>query len=444
MLDSHLTAQTPPPAVWSDLEGRPRSSQSSIRGIGILPEPSSDSIFSRESAPLGGTSPDGGLFPRPASLRRDWSDGFPKRESVSRPAPISSRIPSLQSTRLSNADRIRPVSFGGISTNALGAMKITEAASLETRVKELEAQLSQLSNLVGPPPDWPMKESKSADTAPQRSGLSNPPVNALGLSSTSEPSPKSSTVSLPEQQLILTPEIPNTPGSRTEEVDKFANAVGQREVTLQALEGLGRNLNVDSNDKRATTSTIRASRPLSGSLSNRRSASPAPVTVDEYESLMALLKEEQQARKKLEARVEQLAALLRETGLHISAAGSSAISRSGSNVALRAESVPTPDLTPPPSSPSRGNENNRTGLGTFFQNFDGAALDTDDESFFDRPESAMESDTFETPTEERRFGLSHMDANDGNGYYGAPTFAHHEERTLSLSELTRRRSPVAV
>lgn len=92
-----------------------RSSETDI----ALDDHANDSILSHESPAIGfgagsPAGPTGGLFPRPASLQRHWSEsGSHQRESVHRLQP-NSRV-SYVVRRRQSAERVRPVSFGGIS-----------------------------------------------------------------------------------------------------------------------------------------------------------------------------------------------------------------------------------------------------------------------------------------------------------------------------------------
>ncbi|TGZ81645.1 hypothetical protein EX30DRAFT_252079 [Ascodesmis nigricans] len=507
VLEQNLMPQVPPtpgPPVWTtDLSPRPRSSHSSIGG-GFVPEPSSDSIFSRESIPLGGATPDGGLFPRPASIRRDWNitDGFSKRESVIKSGLPSSRVPSMQSSRLS--DRARPVSFGGVSSTVFGGMKITEAASLEVRVKELESQLSQLSNLVGPPPDWPLRDEKISEALSPKARLLGP-ENGLGIIDTDGVSPNTSTISISapkDAQLTLTPQLSptQTPADEAESNINLSDT-HQRSETLQPLENFHRSLHIPNPDGRpATTSTLRADRPLS--ITSPPPRSSAHITATEFHELLDLIKQEQKARKLLEARVDQLTTLLRHTGIHISPLASATTSSScystspnlrddnNSNldplstvsVIRERDTVPTPELTPPPTS---NLDTDRPGAHThtFFQSFDGGATDTEVEdnvsvNTFELPPQHRDStatgiEVFRTPMEERRsFGAPaspavRWDAGVGEregGREGGPyqQQQHHhqqnqvmryeqmafpqycDDRTLSLGQITRRPDPVAI
>ncbi|KAF8545329.1 hypothetical protein BDD12DRAFT_871615 [Trichophaea hybrida] len=416
---------------WDGIGARPRSSQSTLPGELTVPdEPGDDCLFSRESAALGAPSPgQGGLFPRPASLQRHWSDGAQKKIEEADPNSTSER--ASQPRQNTDPDRVRPLSFGGLS-NGFGSLKITEAAALESRVKELETQVSDLRSIIAESTHWsPRSFDESVLT--HSNGFNVSPGTSFSR-------PNSDTAVAPEESL------------RYEQVSP-RGSVATRERTLSVLEGL----HFDSENKRSTLSTIRAPRRGSTSVSEN---SPQSVNMAEYTGIVAMVKREQKARRRLEQQVaalqEQMAAVL-----HRQLIADSTQSRSPllENVSPRrrhhhhpdfnalhrkaSSEVPTPDITPPPSSSSNAAQRQSANLFTSFDS-GGASPSSDDghstvNNFYDA--SRTHSDAWQTPSEEKENMLERTDSVStfGETLLDFPP-PGGGSRTLSLSQLTLKSS----
>jgi hypothetical protein len=425
-LDKQTQAQVDNSSRWKDIDARPQSSQSTIPGENIAPDEPSESIFSRESIAVGAPSPAaGGLFPRPASLQKHWADGLRKQAEASserKPTPegaiglgIPSPIARIRENSLQDPDRIRPLSFNGvpngygnISNGYSGNMKITEAAALEIRVSELEAQVADLRGIIAESANWQPPRQMPFDDGVLRSSPSR-----------SFSRPDSDTAVGPDESVL-----------RFESISP-RGSVAARDRSLAALEGL----NIDNENKRNTLSTIRG--PRRGSTSMRSTSdSPQSVTLSEYTGIVAMVKREQKARKRLEQQVavlqEQMAAVLHRQLVSETTSRNSTIldARFNAHIHRKASSeVPTPDITPPASAAARQSAN-------MFTSFDHGTSDGEDDDEEDGTGSFYgQSDAWKTPAEEKEdLALERT----GTRTFGDALMGMG--RTLSLSRITRDRS----
>ncbi|KAF8418987.1 hypothetical protein EV426DRAFT_577259 [Tirmania nivea] len=127
------------PHDWGTVALRPSSSQSSHPGGATR----GDDVAQDPNIVTGGNVP-GGLYPRPSSLRRHWSDGPQGRRGSSSQMGGPAGSPPRAATE--GSDRPRPLSFAML--NHYGSMKITEAVTLESRVRDLESQVATLQTYV--------------------------------------------------------------------------------------------------------------------------------------------------------------------------------------------------------------------------------------------------------------------------------------------------------
>lgn len=125
------------PHDWGAVGRRPSSSQSSHPGGAAR----GDDVAQDPSIVTGGNVP-GGLYPRPSSLKRHWSDGPQARRGSA--SQMGGTLGSPTRAATEGSDRPRPLSF----LNHYGSMKITEAVTLESRVRDLENQVATLQTYV--------------------------------------------------------------------------------------------------------------------------------------------------------------------------------------------------------------------------------------------------------------------------------------------------------
>lgn len=417
-------------SVWSTLSPRPSSSQS------IIPKNTQSEEGGRHSSFMNGSAgiPGGGLFPRPASLQRHWSDG-PRH---TRDTSIVSDMDQTNASNRTSQDQgvVRPLSFGAM-LNGYGSMKITEAVTLETRVRELETQVATLQNFITRPDFRPGRRNFSTGTAPEhladRNTLSVPIFPKRTYSSSSAGS----------SDKVDSTEFPSTPknlGPPPRPGDQSLSKVQRREETLQALEG---NRIDTGGNRRDTASTIKPN----------RSPEPAPgVSLAQYKGLVALVKREQRSRRRLEAQIsnlqEQMALVLHRQLL--SSGSPTTTDHSGSRLrpdfgSIRRKTsseVPTPDLTPPRTSPT----NYHAIPGNLFNGFDSDLMigdsdyenDDDDGGLF-LGVDADDNEVWETPAEEMESMLHDSDS-DRIFRETLSAFPSSQPRTMSLSQLTHKSS----
>ncbi|KAG0638039.1 hypothetical protein HOY80DRAFT_200680 [Tuber brumale] len=428
-------------SMWS---GRPSSSQSGI--LKGMPQDEGDmsngSLVNPDGTLVNGSAaPGGGLFPRPPSLQRHWSDGAQNNHGTA-----SAMDKSGVSTPCLDQEP-RPLSFSTVFNGYGGSMKITEAVSLETRVHELERQVTTLQNFITQHVEFPLQPRRTFSTgAPtnrdnrDRELLLRPPNDDRKFSKRSF-----SLSSAGSSEKLGSPELPSTPRnlyppprSADQRAPQYSPRTEQeREETLQALEGF----RVNSENKRNTASTIKGPTLMHDDLIGTRSPSPTPiVSMAQYTGLVSQVKREQRARRKLEVQItnlqEQMSLVLHRQLLQSSASPTVADTMSlrpgdFSSIRRKASSeVPTPDLTPPRASP----------IGNFFTGFDSNMVDdddSDDESVFVGLD-ADDNEIWETPAEGRESMIS--DSDSDRGFRETLSAFPSPQRTLSLSQLTHKSS----
>jgi hypothetical protein len=323
-------------------------------------------------------------------------------------------------------------------------MRITEAAKLESRVSELEAQVASLRGIIADSGNCPWQQ--------QASSLQY----TNGFSSSSPPPQEGSETAVAPEESILGVEQVSPRGSVVTSHD--------RERTLHLLEGLG----IDRGSKRNTISTIRA--PVhSNRISAGSGGSPSSVKLSEYTGMVALVKREQKARKRLEQQVsalqEQMAAVLHRQ-LMTEPSRSVAVANHGSlrpefstlQRKLSSEEVPTPDITPPSSSAAR-----QPPGAHLFQSFDSVPMSDSSEDDGPSPDEEEEegrqekgggfykarngdtSEIWKTPLEDGELALERADSVTTFGEESTmQIFPSSAERTMSLSQLTQKKSSRAL
>ncbi|KAL7267502.1 hypothetical protein RUND412_009909 [Rhizina undulata] len=447
---------------YTELQPRPASSQGGA--VRMEEGPSSDSILNPDNGPSGmssiGAGAGGGLFPRPNSLQRNWSDGArPNRESGAR-LHIGERSPGDSSGRASHdPDRLRPLSFGGV-LHGYGSMKITEAASLESRVRDLESQVATLQSYISQQNSVPQEQrlfpSMTLHRQPLQSPFDEQKMHKRNFSaSTASSSVVPDYADEPQTPKNKAPfnqfEAPETPKPST----PTPSTIKKREEAIRALEG-----NSSSTlSRRNTSSTIRAvamvarsKRSSSGSEDGNRSPMPV-VSLAQYTGLVTVVKREQRARRKLENQVanlqEQMSLvlhrhLLAQSSMNplINEANGTGLRPDFNSIRRKTSSeVPTPDLTPPRVSPIESMVPN----GNPFSGFDSELItDGSEESLYMGVEPD-EHEIWETPGEGSGNNIGiHKWVNEGGYPEGSSAYRNSyrssQTRTMSLSQLTHKSS----
>lgn len=190
----------------------------------------------------------------------------------------TAEVPQVQDSELDPPSPLQPFSFGDMaSMNQMAGMKITQAATIESRLGRLEERLDQLEK-----------------------GSSGRTSTYQPLSNGVEPSACVSASSMSYKLGLASARSPANQG--------FDNTVRQPSpnFTSSRLSGNNRQLEVQSpalsNDRPVSTSTIRAAT----SLPSLTQELARPLTGEHYTTLMALLETERSARQALEAQVKTL------------------------------------------------------------------------------------------------------------------------------------------
>lgn len=330
--------------TWPEVDSRPWSSVSvTPPDASPVEDTSNASLFSRESTLLSGQpASGGGLFPRPVSMQRNWSDGPRNHRGSGSTLKGNDRGPFLGSplksaVSVSTARQRRPSSFSGVPGGYTN-MKITEAASMETRVRDLEDQVAVLQKLL--------RRTSGSSTDIARSPISDIPEQHLQSPFDEQ--------KLPSRRYTVTSVHSydhSTQGTypATAKQGESPEMLRKRERALRALEGVS----TDTGNKRSTTSTIREldseDKVIAESGVGRVTSTQPAVSLAEYAGLMAVVKREQRARRKLEVQVAQLQEQM-ATVLHRHLLASQPPASTASAVSLqktRSREVMTPEQTPP-------------------------------------------------------------------------------------------------
>lgn len=290
----------------------------------------------------GGNAP-GGLQPRPSSPK------VGKMESVSAPPGSPLGISG------GGADRQRPLSFSGIHTYT--PMRITEAATLETRVRNLEGQVATLQTFVSTHPYTSTqlerrpsqissrilhKSSKLTDKSVQTSPALGPPFREEDMALSKRPDTSHTTHSMStftdghESGSSIQPESSTNgaPSQVSESVDwrsmERGGPLGQtpygdssvssylsdetinmRNRAYDALDGVpGPSTTASKRSTVDSTDTIipnrNHNRDYGMDYYRERPVQAPGVSMTEYNGMVKLLRREYRARKKLEGQVQTL------------------------------------------------------------------------------------------------------------------------------------------
>lgn len=468
---------------------RPSSSQSSHPGGAAR----GDDVVQDPSIVTGGNVP-GGLYPRPSSLKRHWSDGPQgRRGSVS---PMGGPPPRAATE---GSDRPRPLSF----LNHYGSMKITEAVTLESRVRDLENKVATLQTYTtthGPTTQLerqPSRKSshlshksshltdKSAQTSPalgppfaEEMALSKRPDTAQSDVTTStfmhehdseySVAPESSTNGGPSKisrSMDWRRGGPLTPNKTPYGDSSVCSYTSDETVNLRNRSyGPRDGAPGPSTDasKRSTVYSMETITPnnhqgrgYDTEYHRERVVQTPVVPLTEYNGVLKQLKREYRARKRLETQMQTLQEQMNHV-LHRQLLQCDPIYNVGRSPAIAARSlattsaastqrpellmngrrasseVPTPDLTPP-----RGRQDLARVGAHLFTGFDSNASATDDMDDDSRGFSFGvdddDSENWETPAEDTRSLLigSHL---------APPLPLATQKRTMSISQITEKAS----
>lgn len=295
--------------------------------------------------------------------------------------------PQLHDDEPVPASPLQPFSFGDMaSMNQMAGMKITQAATIESRLGRLEERMGRLEkNFSGASHMAPGYRPPSRGQEPSM-GLNAPPVSFKSGPSSAK---------FPAYQTIDTTAHQQSPSF-------VSSRLGGINRPLETLSP------ASSNDRPLSTSTIRAAT----SLPSLTQELARPLTGEHYTTLMALLETERSARQALEAQVKTL-------GHQISILSKTSNSLDKSRRFSRQKSA-------------------------FDYDYDDDADETGTTHTKPSGDRYLVSQDSSMNTHERRDeddSTSYATSADGDVYPESPTYAK-TARTLSLSQLTYNR-PVA-
>lgn len=384
-------------AITSEPSGRRRRSRSlsGIEGIGVARH---------------------GVARRRSHEIRYWRESY----APGLTSPLSSTVPEVDETRVENDDIApdeaptegrksppKPFNFGSVATmNAMAGMKITQAASLDTRLRDLESRISRMEGVVNrlynaiPEPRPQAFGREPAQPMPTASGST---LAYMGSAAAPDPS-----IYRTESQDGTT-SLAYSSSRPSEETQSSFGEAPMSNGSLHPPPGARR-----QEARPSSNSTIRGA----ASLPTLSREVAGPFTVDHYTTLLALLETERSTRRTLEVQVRKL-----------THAVSVLMKQSGADVLLH----------PPPTARSFGGQSafdddttddeseGLTPRRSLRPDDSGVAPtpgDTDDESLLE---------TYETPREERTlgFGAFGEELRDGDDNGNRKRAA----RTLSLSQL---------
>lgn len=341
------------PIGWGTVALRPSSSHSTHPGGAHRGDDGTSLAAAETNVVTGGNVP-GGLYPRPSSLKRHWSDGPQGKRDPASQIGGSASSPPRAATE--GSDRARPLSFAGM-LNTYGSMKITEAATLENRVRDLESQVATLQTVVTTQLSSAQIErrlsQKSSRLSQKSSHLTNksaqtspalgPPFSEEEMALSKRPDTAQSNVTTStfmhghESEYSVAPDSSSNggPSKASESVDWRSIARGgnaqpyttsslssyRSEETIDARNrpyapfdhGLGLSSDASNASKRSTVISMETITPSRNQhreyemdYHRERAVQTPAVTMTEYNGVLKLLRREYRARKKLENQVQTL------------------------------------------------------------------------------------------------------------------------------------------
>lgn len=415
MKDDELTGLSPRPASSHAQSSKILDDPSEI-GRAITSEPGRR----RRSRSLSGIEGVGGI--RYGVVRRRSHEIRYWRESYGPglTSPLSSTVPEVDNTGVENDGLApdeapterrnsppKPFNFGSVATmKAMAGMKITQAASLDTRLRDLESRIGRMEGVVN--------------------RLYNAIPEPRPQASDREPAPPMPTAPDATLASMGSAAHPDSSLYRTESQDRAPSlAYSSSRPSEETQSSFGEALNFNGSLHPPPGARPQAARPSSNSTIRGAASLPTlsrevagPFTVDHYTTLLALLETERSTRRTLEVQVRKLT---HTVGV--------LTKQSGAGVLLH----------PPPTARSFGGQSafdDDTTDDESEGNTPRRSLKLEDSGIAPRPgetddESLIES--FETPREERMLGFGAFgeelreEDDDGNRKRAA--------RTLSLSQL---------
>ncbi|TEA22750.1 hypothetical protein C8034_v005191 [Colletotrichum sidae] len=185
----------------------------------------------------------------------------------------------------------QPFSFGNLThLNAMAGMKITQAASIETRIETLEGRMQRMEDVV----------TQLCNSAPGFRVHTNPPVRPAPPVPTSRLSSQTSFAANPALQHVYRQDAPIPRHSSSAHSKESLTSFGETPTYVGSLHIQTFTNRSDSN------STVRGvtSLPVLSQVDAGRATDT--FTADHYTMLLALLETERASRKALESQVKKL------------------------------------------------------------------------------------------------------------------------------------------
>ena len=417
--DDEFTGLSPRPASSHARSSRILDDPSEI-GRAITSEPGGRQ---RRSRSLSGIEGVGGV--RHGVVRRRSHEIRYWRESYGPglTSPLSSTVPEVDDTRVGDDDLTpdetsterrksppKPFNFGSVATmNAMAGMKITQAASLDTRLRDLESRIRRMEGVVNrlynAIPEPGTKASSREPTQPM------PTASDATLAYTGSTTPLDASLYRTESQDGAT-SLAYSSSRPSEETQSSFGEAPTSNGSLHPPPGAR-----PQAARPSSNSTIRGA----ASLPTLSREVAGPFTVDHYTTLLALLETERSTRRTLEVQVRKLT---HAVGVLTKQSGADVLLHPPPTArSFGAQSAFDDDTTDDENEESEGVTPRRS---LKFEDSGVAPTpgDTDDECLLE---------SFTTPREERTLGFGAFgeelreEDDDGNRKRAA--------RTLSLSQL---------